>query len=314
MGKLSQPIGAIDVGGTKIAVGLVQDGKVLSRREVPTTDCLVYSQAVEKMAQMLEAMQSEIGCALAGIGIGLTGRVENETRKIGRNDFLKDWEGRDLVTDLESQFHVQAAIENDADAAALAEAYWGTGKGKGQFIYLTVSTGIGGGIVLHGHLYRGIGGSHPEIGHHVIDPNGPQCFCGASGCWESMASGTAMLRWTLENIPAARDIPGLDTRQICDLAEQRLPWAQAVIEHEGVSLGIGLANLVTLFAPEQIALGGGLMRRWPLFEPFAMHIVQHSCHLVPVEKIRVSPAQLGDETPLIGAAQVWVHQFATDFE
>lgn len=309
MSKQARIIGAIDVGGTKIAVGLVQDGKVVARREVPTSDCQDYQLALEKMRQMLEAMQDEIGVVLAGIGIGLTGRVDSVTRRIGRNDFLKDWEGHDLTGDLRAAFGVQVAIENDADAAALAEAGWGAGKGKKRFIYLTVSTGIGGGIVLDGRLYRGVNGVHPEIGHHVIDPNGPQCFCGARGCWESLASGTAMVRWALENFPEAGAVANLDARKICDLAEQGIPWAQNVITREEQYLGIGLANLATLFAPDQIALGGGVMRRWEKFEPFVMEIIRKNCRLVPANQIQISRAQLGDETPLLGAAQVWVNTF-----
>lgn len=304
-----QTIGAIDVGGTKIAAGLIQAGRVVARREVPTSECKDYLLALQKMGQMLEAMQSEKGLTLSGIGIGLTGRVDNTTRRIGRNDFLKDWEDHDLTGDLQAAFGVQVAIENDADAAALAEAYWGAGKGKKRFIYLTVSTGIGGGIVLDGRLYRGVNGAHPEIGHHVIDPHGPQCFCGARGCWESLASGTAMVRWALENLPEARAVANLDARRICDLAEQGITWARNVTAREGQYLGIGLANLATLFAPDQIALGGGVMRRWEAFEPFVMEIVRHTCKLVPVDQIQISRAQLGDETPLLGAAQVWASTF-----
>lgn len=302
-------IGAIDIGGTKIAVGLVRDGRIISRREVPTTDCKEYRLALEKIGGMLGSLQSEDGAPLSGIGIGLTGRVDTITRRIGRNDFLKDWEGRDLTGDLRAALGVRAAIENDADAAALAEASFGAGRGKKRFIYVTVSTGIGGGIVLDGRLYHGVNGAHPEIGHHTIDPNGPQCFCGTRGCWESLASGTAMQRWARENIAEAQAIPNLDTRRICDLAEQGINWAQEVVAREGHYLGVGLANLATLFAPDQIALGGGVMRRWELFEPFATEILRHNCGLVPVDQIQISRAQLGDETPLLGAAQVWVNEF-----
>ena len=94
---------------------------------------------------------------------------------------------------------VGAAMENDADAAALAEVLWGAGRDVERFLYLTLSTGIGAGLVLNGKLYRGKGGAHPEVGHHSIDPSGPPCYCGANGCWESLASGLALRDWFLQN-------------------------------------------------------------------------------------------------------------------
>lgn len=302
-------IGAVDVGGTKVAAGLAAGGKIIARREMPTALLLRYTEAVEQIARMLRDMGCDIGERLHGIGIGLTGRVDGASRRIGRNDFLKDWEGRDLAGDLGRIFGVTVAIENDADAAALAEASYGGGRGKSRFIYLTVSTGIGGGIVLDQRLYRGAGGVHPEIGHHVIDPSGPPCFCGARGCWEQMASGTAMLRAARSSSTEARSMPELDARRICDLAEAGTGWALEVVRREGTYLGIGLANLVTLFAPDAIALGGGLMRRWEMFAPFALREVRERANLVLVENIEISRAQLEDEAPLLGAAQVWAHQF-----
>lgn len=302
-------IAAVDIGGTKIAAGFVAGSKVIARQEVPTSLCLRYSDALENIARMLHEMTYETGTAIAGIGIGLTGRVERPTGRIGRNDLLKDWQGRDLTGDLGTIFHVMAGIENDADAAALAESAWGSGKGAQRFLYVTVSTGIGGGIVLDERLYRGVNGCHPEIGHHVIDPSGPLCYCGARGCWERMASGTAMLSWAQESFAEAQAYPDLDARQICDLAQQGIPWAKDVVLHEGEQLGIGLANLVMLFAPDQIALGGGMMRNWELFAPFALPVVKKHCGLVPVDRIHISRATLGDETPLLGASEVWHHQY-----
>lgn len=300
--------GAVDVGGTKIATGLVTGRQVLARREIPTRSALQYEHAVAQIAGLLREMVRETGARLDGIGIGLTGRVHPLTRRIGRNDLLNDWQDRDLTGDLGAALQVSARIENDADAAALAEAALGAGRGKERFIYVTVSTGIGGGMVLHGKLYRGVLGSHPEIGHHVIEPDGPACFCGARGCWESLASGTAMLKWALANFAEARALTNLDARQICDLAEAGSGWAQDAVRREGYYLGIGLSNLITMFAPDQIGLGGGMMRRWGLFEPYAREAIGQGCALVPVEHVAISLAELGDDTPLIGAAQVWLQQ------
>ena len=302
-------IGAVDIGGTKIAAGLVSGQTVIARSEVPTAQVLPYGAGLEQISAMLRAMLGAIESPLLGIGIGLTGRVESISRRIGRNDFLKDWAGRDLAGDLAALFGVGVGIENDADAAALAEAAWGVGQGRSPFIYVTISTGIGGGIVVNGRLYRGVGGAHPEIGHHSLDLHGPDCFCGGRGCWERFASGTAMLDWARSHEPEAAAMANLDARQICDLAESGSAWARRVVRREAEYLGLGLANLATLFAPQQIGLGGGVMRRWDLFEEIALQTVKKNCGLVPVDHILISRAQLGEETPLIGASQAWVQQF-----
>ena len=229
----------------------------------------------------------------------LPGPVYPLTGKLGRIEFLPGWEGLDLVDELQRAFGVSAAIENDADAAALGESAWGAGKGAQRFIYLTVSTGIGGGIVLDGRLYRGADGSHPELGHHVIDPSGPLCFCGARGCWESLASGPAL---------ALRG--GRATAlEVCEAARQGDVEALAAVEQEGAVLGIGLANLVTMFVPDVIALGGGVMQSWDLFTDKITAIIRTSCGLVPYEKTRLLPASLGRDAGLVGAAQVWIKRY-----
>ena len=294
--------GAIDVGGTKIAVGLVQGRQILARRTIPTQAALRYGEAVDTLAQLLFEMSAQVGKKLGGIGIGITGRLESAQRRLAKNDFLPDWTGRDLVGDLESKFGLPVGIENDADAAALAENVWGAGQGKARFIYVTVSTGIGGGIVINGQLYRGLDGAHPEIGHHTIDPSGPACFCGASGCWERFASGTAMQARVRVTAPPQAAAETLDARRICEYADQGTPWALQEVGKEAYYLGLGLANLITIFAPDGIALGGGVMRRWPLFAERALAVVRQNCRLVPAQQVAVQPAALGEDTPLIGAA------------
>src|SRR5208283_2726971 len=109
--------------------------------------------------------------------------------------------GENPGRDLRRIFPVSVAIENDADAAALGEAGWGAGDNRSRLIYVTVGTGIGTGLILDGEVYRGVDQSHPEIGHHVIDPSGPPCLCGFSGCWESLAAGPAMVSWLESNMP-----------------------------------------------------------------------------------------------------------------
>ena len=303
-------IGAVDIGGTKIAVGMVNKaGRVLARTECPTAAERGPADGLARIAAMLRETAAQVGGAMRGIGVGCTGPVDPLAGTIGDVEFLPGWQGFDLVGELARTFAVPTAMENDADAVALGEAAWGAGRGAHSLMYVTISTGIGGGLVLDGQLYRGVDGAHPEIGHHVIDPSGPACYCGAHGCWESLASGPAMARWWRDNAPEGALAEEADARSICAAAERGEPHAKAAVAREGYYLGLGLANLVTLFTPEMIALGGGLMGHRHLFWGTIQATIRAICSQVPSEKVRVVPAALGAKAALAGAARVWLHRY-----
>jgi glucokinase len=299
--------GAVDIGGTKIAVGLIDaSGRVLAREQCPTAAHDGFGAAMARIATMLENVCERTGADLRGIGIGCTGPVDPFTGEIGVVDFLPGWEGCNPVSVLSNRFELTVAMENDADAAALAEARWGAGRAKQSLIYVTVSTGIGGGIVVNRSLYRGAGGMHPEIGHHVISDSGPLCGCGARGCWEVLARGPAMAERVLLEAPA--DYPHRDTltaAEVCTLARQQDPLAMREIVREGRYLGIGIANLVTLFAPDLIVLGGGVMSSADLFMSTIRATVRHHCGLIQQDRVSIVTSSLGEDTALIGAAVVW---------
>lgn len=290
-------IGAVDIGGTKIAVGMFErSGRLLARREAPSGADLSLAHGLASIIAMLQATAAEAGGMLEGIGVGCTGPVDPLTGILGRIEFLPGWEGCPLTAELQQAFAVTAYLENDADAAALAELAWGAGRDAKRFIYVTVSTGIGGGMVFDGHLYRGVDGSHPEIGHHVIDPSGPACFCGAHGCWESLASGPAL----------AQRGGYAHAKQVCLAAEAGDELARQAVGQEARYLGLGFANLVTLYVPDVIAIGGGVMHSRHLFWDQILLTIRANCGLVPYEKTRLLPAQLGPDVALAGAAQVWL--------
>lgn len=300
-------IGALDIGGTKIAAGMVdEDGHVLASTSCPTDPATGLDDAVQRMVDMLRQTAREAGVTLSGVGIGCTGPVFPELGTLGKVEFMPSWEGANLVEILSAHLGVSVAIENDADAAALGEWTWGAGKDTQNFLLVTVGTGIGAGLVLNGKLYRGVSSAHPEIGHHVIDPTGPLCFCGAHGCWESLSSGPALEHWAQAQHPQAHT---LSAREICELAEQGEPYARAAVQRTAHYFAIGLANLVTLYVPECIALGGGLMQAYPLFKDEVETTIQSNCGLVPHEKVRVVPVALGAQTGVVGAARVWFNRF-----
>jgi len=304
-------IGAVDIGGTKIAVGMVDGrGQVRSKMEAPTGIDSKYSEGVQQIGQMLRKTAHKAGVKITGIGIGSTGPVDPFTGEFGEVDFLPDWRHQNPVKDLARMFKVKAALENDADAGALAEAAWGAGQKKRRLIYVTVGTGIGGAIVLDGKLYRGVDGAHPEFGHHVIDPSGPVCSCGVRGCWESLAAGPAMVGWVERESSA--NYPhrsGLSARRICELARDGDALATRAVERETHYLGLGLANLVNLFAPDVIVLGGSVMKSAVLFLEGIRKTIVRNCRFVPFEETEIVLASLGEDSNLIGAARVWQHRF-----
>lgn len=303
-------IGAVDIGGTKIAVGVVDNsGRVLAQTQAPTNP-ESYSDSLALIVRMLRETAQKSGVEITGIGIGSTGPVDPVNGEFGDVDFLPGWRGKNPVTDLAETFHVRVALENDGDAAALAEAGWGAGRNRTRLIYVTVGTGIGGGIILDGKLYRGVEGAHPEVGHHVVDPSGPPCSCGFRGCWESLAAGPAMAAWFQQHVPAdhsQRD--GITAKQVCELARQGDAAALKAVEHEAYYLGLGLANLINLFAPDAIVLSGSVMKSAALFLDRIRQVIRGGCRFVPAEKTELMLASLGDDTNLIGAARVWHYRF-----
>ncbi|PYT66806.1 MAG: glucokinase [Acidobacteria bacterium] len=302
-------IGAVDIGGTKIAAGIVNDaGKVLAKRETPTEKARSYRDGLSHIVRMLGEAAEQADTELSGIGIGSTGWVYPFTGEFGDVDFLPGWKGSNPVNDLAREFGVRVALENDGDAAALGEAAWGAGKGKSRLIYVTVGTGIGGGIILEGRLYRGADKAHPEVGHHVIDASGPQCTCGFRGCWEALATGPALAAWFNAKAQAADpQARALTAKEIFQCARQGHPLACEAVARETYYLGLGLANLINLFVPERIVLGGSIMKSMRLED--LRKVIAQGCRFVPFEKTALALASLGDDANLIGAAQVWHHRF-----
>jgi glucokinase len=306
-------IAGVDIGGTKIAVGMVDDnGTVLSRVETPTSECGVYSAGIAHVARMLREASRIARAPLTGVGIGSTGWVYPFTGEFGDVDFFPGWKGCNPVRDLQREFACKVALENDGDASALGEAAWGAGKGKSRLIYVTVGTGVGGGIILDGHLYRGADRAHPEIGHHVIDASGPQCTCGFRGCWEALATGPAMAAWYNEQATAQSSEGGgtskLTAKQVFEKARGGDALAQKAVDREHYYLGLGVANLINLFMPEMIVLGGSILKSVQL-EAVAK-VVASGCRFVPYQATTLAHASLGENANLIGAARVWHHRFA----
>jgi len=300
-------IAGIDIGGTKIALGFVDDnGKVLARTDIPIEVASGPASASQRIAATLRQLIAAGGVDLQGIGIACTGPIDPITGLMGDVNTLPGWMGWNPVEEMAAVFGVRVALENDADGAALGEARWGAGLGKRSLISITVGTGIGGGIILDGQVYRGAANSHPEIGHHIVEPDGPLCTCGAHGCWESLAAGPAFEQWYAEQNPNEEHRSG---KQICALARQGHTQARQAVDRLANYLGLGIANVVSIFTPETIALCGSVMGSADLLLEPIRAVVRDRCRLVPVESCEIILSQLGVNAGLIGAAQVWHSRF-----
>jgi glucokinase len=301
----------VDLGGTKLLAGVIDDDGVVIRRTVRPTE----KDSEDELLTELEGAIAEFADEDVGaIGVGIPSTID---QRVGRavssvNIPLTDV---DLREHLGSRFGLPAAIENDANAAALAEHRFGAGRGTRHMIMLTLGTGVGGGLILDGQLYRGAVGAAGELGHITLDIDGPPCFgaCAGRGHLEALASGTATDRLADELATshpegdlgrAAAEGMNVDARLAVDLAAHAPGDARTLLEQVGSRLGEGIASLVNVFNPEVVVLGGGFARAGELlFEPARRVVAERA--LVPArDLVRVVPALLGPEAGLIGAGLV----------
>ena len=303
----------IDIGGTKLAAGVVDaDGRMLERGEVPT---LAY-EGLEPVLERIVGLGRELLARAAAqkepvqrIGIGCAGPVDLKAGKVFNPPNLPGWSEVSLVRHIESALGLPAVLENDANAAALGEFRYGAGKGARSLVYFTVSTGIGGGIILDGKVWHGLKDAAGEVGHMTVCPDGPVCGCGSRGCLEAMASGPSIARRAREAVAAGRstrlrEVPVVTSADVVRLAQEGDAVAREVWDAAVMYLGIGVAAVITILAPERVVLGGGVTRAGDfLFEPLRAE-VRRRVKLVPVESVPILPAALGPNVGILGAAAV----------
>lgn len=302
----------IDVGGTKIAAAVVdRDGKIIARRQVPTEsdEPGAIVSAMLKVAREMKAAAPASGAA----GVGAAGLVD-VTRGVilgAPNLAYRDVPVRDT---LQERLGLPVVVDNDANVAALAEALHGAGRDAGDQIMVTVGTGIGGGVIIGGRIYRGHYGVGAELGHMVIDPDGPVCGCGNRGCWEAVASGTGIGRLARQRVEGGAgadllaavggDLDAITGELVGESAVAGSPFAQDVVATIGRLLGVGLASIVNIFDPEVIVIGGGAaagtgeLLLAPARESMMAHVLGPSWRT----PVRIAPALLGNDSGVVGAA------------
>lgn len=302
---------AVDLGGTKLLAGVVDREGVVVRRVVHPTD---LSGEDALLAQLEAAVDEMGGGGLVALGVAVPSTIDQRTGQAVSSVNIPLL-GVDLRDRLRRRFGVPVMIENDANAAALAEHRLGVGRGRRHMVMLTLGTGIGGGLILDGRLYRGAVGAAAELGHIVLDVDGPPCqgACPGRGHLEGLASGTAadalVVQRASENPDGdlgravAQGRPA-DARLAVELAVLGPGDAREVLDRVALYLGAGIASFVNVFNPELVVLGGGFARAGDLLlEPVRRYVAERG--LAPArDVVRIVPAQLGVEAGLIGAALV----------
>jgi glucokinase len=302
---------AVDLGGTKLLAGVLNEDGVIVKRTVRPT-------AVESQEALLDELDGAIGELLeddvSAIGVGLPSTID---QRVGRavSSVNIPLAGIDFREHLTTRFGLPAAIENDANAAALAEHRFGAGRGSRHMVMLTLGTGVGGGLILNGELYRGAVGAAGELGHITLDIDGPPCqgTCPGFGHLEALASGTATDHLAKELAAerpdgdlgrAAAEGRTVDARLAVDLAAEGPGDARELLERVGFILGTGIASFVNVFNPELVVIGGGFARAGDLLFDPARKVVAERALLPARELVRIVPALLGFEAGLIGAGLV----------
>lgn len=303
----------VDLGGTNIAAGVVDEqGKILKQGSTPTMNERHYSEIVRDMAELCKKITEEAGLSMSdiqGIGIGCPGSIDNKTGMVVYANNLK-MDHTPLAAELKKYIDLPVNVENDANAAAMGE-YVVNGGGVDSFVFITLGTGVGGGVVIDGKLYRGFNGVGAELGHVTLVHDGVPCTCGNHGCWEAYASVTALIRQTKEAMEKHPDSlmcefaekeGKVSGRTAFEAAKKGDPAAQEVVDQYVRYVADGLVGVVNTFQPERLVIGGGISKEGDyLLNPIKEYVKRYDYNKY-MPRTDISIATLFNEAGIIGAA------------
>lgn len=311
----------LDFGGTKIAVVLADPrGRIVGEGVIPTRADAGPVQAVERTCRLLEELCREHSEDYQAIGIGLPGLVD---RAAGTIVFLpnlpRQWHCFPIVAEFASRTHRSVSILNDARMAALGEFTFGNASASQDMLFVTVGTGIGGGLVLDGKLRLGSWGAAGEVGHHTIFPDGAPCSCGSRGCLETVVSGPVLAaagRALLSNgrAPRLREMVGNDpgkvtATQMALAAQEGDREVAAAIRVASEYLGVGIANAVSITAVCNVVIGGGLSVLGELLLEPVRRVVRERVRMFPSETVQISCSVLGEKSGALGGVAMAAQEF-----
>ncbi len=307
---------AIDLGGTKMLTALVSDGgEIITKHSYPTLadegTQSVINRIIFAIGDFLSLNKIDIQ-QLCAVSIGAAGVIEMEKGIITSSPNLPGWVDIPLRDIIQERFKVYVFLINDANAAILGEHEYGAGKGLKDIILLTLGTGIGGGIIIDNHLYCGVSGGAGEFGHMTIDVNGPECNCGGNGCLELFASGKAIAAEAIRRINdgektsliemVANNLHDITAEKVSIAAQDGDKLSIDVIEKAAYYLGTGMVNLVNIFNPEMIIVGGGMSAMGELLLEPARKVVREKAYRLPAQAVHIVTAQLGGDAGVYGTA------------
>jgi glucokinase len=310
----AQFVFAADLGGTHLRVATVnRNGQIYCRQIQPTPQAEKPNEIVRALvAAVQECTRTTTaeGGVISAVSVVVPGTVNVADGVVVKAPNVPCLDGFRLAAALESELEWPVILENDANAAAIGEMWRGAGQGYRTIICVTLGTGVGGGIILDGGLWRGVDGSAGEIGHIGVDPfGGVPCTCGSRGCLEVYASATAIVRMTREARPRYPNSMLHNTEELTSakvygagIAGDEL--AIEVFRRMGVYLGIGLASLINILNPEIVIVGGGLSNGWTLFEKHMKQQIIERAFPIPARRVKIVRAECGDDAGLLGAARL----------
>jgi len=315
---MNKRILAIDIGGTNLRGGLVDlNGEITKRKKVYSGADKGISSLMDNLVKFVSGFRESRPLA---VSIGIPGIVNFKNGILTQAPNIKDVDNYPLKNELESKLEldIPVQIENDANCAAVGEYWAGAGKGCSSMIMLTIGTGLGGGLIFDGELWRGEDGMGGEIGHIVIDPAGPLCNCGNHGCLETFVSARALDRMVRSNIDLAHEFSGKPYHEVpvalMNKAIKGDTQSLEIWKETGMNLGIGLTTLVNLLNVERIVIGGGISNAWDLFIEHARTELFRRGLRAPVERAQILKGELGDDAGILGASYLGFRKTGTDPE
>jgi glucokinase len=313
---MTHQVVGIDIGGTKIAAGLVnEEARVRFRHEskghAGQSPDVVIESADGVFRRVLDEANLDAG-SLAGVGVGFAGHTDAMRGIVLTSSNLPAWDRVPLREVLSERFGVPVWLDNDCNAAALAEHRYGAGRGTRHMVYVVFSTGTGAGIIVDGELYRGHIGAAGELGHTVIDVDGRMCSCGKRGCLMGWACGMALTELASERLRRGestliRDMAGGDPgsingEMVAEAARRGDHVALELVQLTGRYLGVGLSTIVQVLNPELIVIGGGLTHMGAMLMDPCLQSLRENVHPVLADSTRVLMSDLGEDAGVVGAA------------
>ena len=309
-----EPAAGVDLGGTKIySLVATPSGEVLGEDRRPTEAPQGRDAVIDRMAGSIRSSLEQAGLAtdgIQGVGISAPGPCDPERGVVTRAPNLLGWEEVHVTQAISDRLGAPSLLEHDAAAACYGEFRFGAAQGFRHIVYVTLSTGIGGGIMVDGRVYHGASGAAGEVGHLIVDEDGPLCNCGNRGCVEALGSGLAIAREAAAALEAGRSphlaeaIRGrVPTAQLVHEAALRAdPVSRQIIERAGHYAGLGLAAVLNFFNPEALILGGGLLNMGDLYLGPALRAAREGTFDQVLSDVTIAQAKLGDRSGALGAA------------